>query len=182
MKMTISRTPISTGDPFILDDVQEGLRADATDFAGEINRIARAAARELEHFAQIALLTQKIRVMIFDPVFQSYLRLPIGPVALDHMPTVTFDGEPFTDFVFDGGNRPSIRWSGPYFDHAPSRILIEYDAGFGDTASDIPADLALAVIDQAALMFDGRSPMDGRSMTSSPHMARIGARYRGVSL
>lgn len=182
MKMIVNRVPISTGPAFVLEDVQEFARAEDGDFAGEIQRIATAAAREVEHFAQIALLRQTIRVMIFDPVLDSSLRLPIGPVALDHMPTITFDGEAFTDFQFDGGTRPYIRWSGPYFDRVPSRILIEYEAGFGDTASDIPADLAQAVADQAALMFDGRSPMDGRSMTSSPHMARIGARYRGVSL
>ncbi|MGR3547601.1 MAG: head-tail connector protein [Roseovarius sp.] len=182
MKMTVSRTPISAGDPFTLSHVQTGLRVEAGDMADEVNRIAWAAAREVEHFAQIALLKHTIRVMIFDPVFQSYMRLPIGPVAADHMPTVTFDGEPYTEFLFDGGDRPCIRWSGTIFDQVPSRMVIEYEAGFGDTASDIPADLAQAVIDQAALMFDGRSPMDGRSLTSSPHVARIGARYRGVSL
>lgn len=182
MKMTVNRVPLVAGDPFILENVRAGLRAEADDLIQEVSNIASAAALEVEHFAQIALLRQTIRVLIIDPLQRSGLSLPVGPVALDHTPTVSIDGEAFTDFQFDGGNRPYIRWSSAYLELTPSRMVIEYKAGFGDAAGDIPADLAQAVIDQAALMFDGRSPMDGRSLTSSPHMARIGARYRGVSL
>ncbi|SIS93432.1 hypothetical protein SAMN05878426_1206 [Phaeovulum vinaykumarii] len=35
-------------------------------------------------------------------------------------------------------------------------------------------------MDQAALHYDGRSPMDAKALSTSPHMARVGARYRGV--
>jgi hypothetical protein len=182
MKMIVNREPIGTGDPFKLADVQEGLRAGDPEFASEVHRIARAAALDVEGFMQIALLTQTIRVMIFDPVQQYSTRLPIGPVAQDDVPTVTIDGDAFTDFEFEGGNRPSIRWLAPYYELTPTRMLITYIAGFGGTADSIPHDLARALIDQAALIFDGRSPMDGKSLTSSPHLARIGARYRGVGL
>ncbi len=37
-------------------------------------------------------------------------------------------------------------------------------------------------MDQAALHYDGRSPMGAKSLTTSPHMARVAARYRGVQV
>lgn len=117
---------------------------------------------------------------IFDPGQDIGLRLPIGPVADDDTPTVTIDGEAFTGFDFVGGIRPYIRWHSDYHGLTPSRMTIEYQAGFGAAASDIPDDLAQALMDQAALHYDGRSPMDAKSLTTSPHMQRIGARYRGV--
>ena len=95
---------------------------------------------------------------------------------------MTIEGVPFTQFTFFSGIRPCI-WFKPEYRHTkPSQVAIEYQAGFGADASSIPPDLAQALMDQAALHYDGRSPMDAKSLTTSPHMARIGARYRGVQL
>ncbi len=88
----------------------------------------------------------------------------------------------FAAFDFVGGNRPYIRWLADYHDLTPSRMTIEYQIGFGDAAADVPPDLAKALMDQASLHYDGRSPMDAKSLTTSPHMARAGARYRGVQV
>ena len=180
MKMLVNRIPADSTEPFTLDNVKLHVRVadDAEDAA--IARIAWAASHEIEQFAQIALLNQTIRVTIFDPDRESGLRLPIGPVADDDTPTVTIDGETFNAFDFVGGYRPYIHWREDYHDLSPGRMTIEYQAGFGSAASDIPEDLAQALMDQAALHYDGRSPMDGKRLTTSPHMARIGARYRGV--
>ncbi|MEM9578250.1 MAG: phage head-tail connector protein [Pseudomonadota bacterium] len=180
MKMLVHRIAGGAALPFVLEDLKLHLRVsdDAEDAA--IQNIGETAAAEIEHFAQIALLIQTIRLTIFDPTREPGLRLPIGPVAHDHTPTVTIDGEAFTAFDFVGGNRPYIRWLDAYFDLIPSRMIIEYQAGFGAAASNVPPDLAQALMDQAALHYDGRSPMDAKSLTTSPHMARIGARYRGV--
>jgi uncharacterized phiE125 gp8 family phage protein len=183
MKMLVHRVPADSAEPFVLDDVKDHVRVqDGTEDAA-IRRMAWTAAQEIEQFAQIALLTQTIRVTIFDPSpLEYHLRLPIGPVDDDATPTVTVDGAAFTDFAFVGGMRPYIRWLASYHELTPDRINIEYTAGFGATASAIPPDLAQAITDQAALHYDGRSPMDARSLTTSPHMARIGARYRGVQV
>lgn len=182
MKMLVHRADPSTAQPFDLDDLKAHLRVDFDDDDAPIINMGRTAAAEIEQFAQIALLVQTVRVIIFDPVQKMGLRLPIGPVSDDDVPTVTFDGSPFTAFDFAGGNRPYIHWLDDYFKLTPSRVTIEYQAGFGEAASDIPADLAQAIMDQAALHYDGRSPMAAKSLTTSPHMARIAARYRGVSV
>lgn len=182
MKMLVHRTPGGAALPFDLDELKLHLRApdDSEDTA--ITSMGKTAAAEIEQFAQIALLTQTIRVTIFSPGQDYGLRLPIGPVADDDTPTVTIDGEAFTAFDFASGDRPYIRWLADYFDLTPSRMIIEYQAGFGAEATDVPPDLAQALMDQAALHYDGRSPMDAKSLTTSPHMARIGARYRGVQV
>lgn len=180
MKMLVTRTPGGAALPFVLDDLKLHLRVDFNDDDSSITTIGETAAAEIEQFAQIALLTQTITVTIFDPSRACGLSLPIGPVAGDATPTVTIDGTAFTAFDFAGGIRPYIRWHADYHGLTPSQMTIEYEAGFGPAASDIPADLGQALMDQAALHYDGRSPIDAKSLTTSPHMARIGARYRGV--
>ena len=180
MKMLVHRIEESAALPFDLEQLKLHLRVSDNAEDAAIQNIGLTAATELEQFAQIALITQTIRVTIFSPTKEYGLRLPIGPVAFDHQPTVTIDGEAFSGFDFDGGNRPYIRWLASYHDLTPDRINIEYEAGFGLTESSVPADLSQALLDQAALHYDGRSPMDAKSLTTSPHMARVGARYRGV--
>ncbi|MFC0161420.1 hypothetical protein CDZ97_07820 [Mameliella alba] len=180
MKVIATRTPVSASDPFDLDAVKDHLRVDFTDDDTGIGNMARTAAQEVEQVAQIALLTQTIRVVILDPGTDRILRLPIGPVADDAEVTVSIDGTSFTDFTLIGGIRALIRFGDTFDNLTPEQIAIEYPAGFGDSATDIPADLAQAIMDQTALHYDGRSPMDAKSLTTSPHMARIAARYRGV--
>lgn len=182
MKMLVHRSPEGSALPFVLEELKSHARV-ADDFDDvAITNMGHTAAAELEQFAQIALLTQTIRVHIFNPSYEKGLSLPIGPVADEDLPTVTIDGDAYTNFEFVGGNRPYIRWSGDFHGMTPGRITIEYQAGFGAAASDIPPDLAQALMDQAALHYDGRSPMDAKSLTTSPHMARVGARYRGVQV
>ncbi|KPP85801.1 MAG: Phage QLRG family, putative DNA packaging [Rhodobacteraceae bacterium HLUCCO07] len=183
MKMLVHRTVDSAELPFVLDNVKLHLRVSDDAEDGAIQNMALTAAAEIEQFAQIALLHQTIRVTVFDPTPNEYaFNLPVGPVADDAPPTVTLDGEAFTAFDFVGGKRPYIRWLADYHDLTPDRMTIEYQAGFGADASAIPADLAQALMDQAALHYDGRSPMDAKSLTTSPHMARVGARYRGAKV
>ncbi len=182
MKMLLSRTPLVSEPPFDLEKVKDHLRVgdDADD--GAITNMAHTSAAEIEQFSQIALLNQTITVTLLDPALDRIISLPIGPVAADIVPTVTVEGEAFTGFTFFGGNRPSIWFKAEYRHTTPSQVTIEYQAGFGADASSIPADLSQALMDQTALHYDGRSPMDAKSLTTSPHMARIGAKYRGVQL
>ncbi len=184
MKMLVHRIAGGAALPFVLSVLKLHMRVDenAVEEDTAITNMGKTAAVEIEQFAQIALLAQTIRVTIFDPGQESGLCLPIGPVEEVDVPTVTIDGEAFTAFEFVGGNRPYIRWLSNYYDLTPSRMTIEYQAGFGATVADIPSDLSQALMDQAALHYDGRSPMDAKSLTTSPHLARVGARYRGVQI
>ena len=178
MKVITKRTPIATDLPVSVPDLKFHIRTDEDG----IERYGQTAAAEVEHFAQVGLLHQRINLTILAPDDSEGIQLPIGPSYADTVPTVKLDAVPFTGFDFYSGLHPHITWHRSYFDAAPSLVEIEYEAGFGAQASDIPPDLTQAILDQAALHFDGRSPMDGKSLTTSPHMARVGARYRGVKV
>lgn len=179
MKVIVNRTPIDLGPVVSLTAAKLHFRVDHNEEDAAIAGLVAAAASELEGFGQIALMKQTIRVTVFDPIpGETYLNLPIGPAKADQTPTVLIDGEAFTQFYFEGGNRPSIRWHRDYLDLCPSRLSIEYEAGF----EAVPDDLSVAVMDEALVMYEGRGVADERDRKSSPHMARIGARYRGVRL
>lgn len=182
MKMLVQRTPISTNAPFVLSELKEYARIDGADDDVTLNRMGWAAAAEVEHFAQVALLSQVIRVTIFDLVHGAGLVLPIGPVADDATATVTIDGQALTGFDLVTGTRPYLSWPASIRGTASARVVIEYPAGFGDAVSDVPNDLSQAVLDQAALIFDERAPREAKTLARSSHLARAGARYRGVSV
>lgn len=182
MRMLVSRTPVSTEQPFILEQVRRHLNLEAGEDDDAVASVAWAAATEMEQFAQIALLTQTIRVVILDPGDMHRLNLPIGPATNADAASLYLDGSASTDFIFVTGNRAYFEWLPNDRNPTLRRVEIDYQAGFGGAATDIPPDLAQAIMDQAALHYDGRSPMNKKVLTNSPHMARIGARYRGVRL
>lgn len=182
MKMLVERFVTSEALPFDLSDLKAHMRVDHAEEDGQISAMGLTAAAEVEHLAQIALLTQTIRVTLLDPCQGYGLALPIGPVAADAVLSVTIDGEAFAGFDLLGGIRPFLRWQSAFQALRPGILIIEYPAGFGATAADIPADLSQAILDQALMHYEGRAPMDAKSMTVSPHMTRIAARYRGVSV
>lgn len=178
MSMIVQRTPISTQAPFSLSELKEYCRITFCDDDVTLIRMALAAVAEVEHFAQIALLSQTIRVTLEETIRRSILPLPIAPVVDPLSVEITVNGEAFEDFAVITGQRPAVRFSGT----KPSGlIVIEYVAGFGDAAGDVPDDLAQAVLDQAALIYDARAPSEAKTLARSSHLARVCARYRGVS-
>lgn len=183
MKMLVRQTPLSTDLPFDLEELKEFIRVDQATEAEdtEVRNIGLAAAGEMEHLAQIALLQKTIRVTIFEPSLGDFLKLPIGPAEDTATPTMTVNGSAFSDFTFFGAIRPYLKFGCSFERLTPSWVQIEYQAGFENAAS-IPADLSYAIKDQAALLYDAKSPMGSALLSHSPHMARIAAKYRGVSL
>jgi len=181
MTMLVQRTAGSSALPFILADLKLHLRVSDEAEDAAITNIGKTAALEIEHFAQIALLCQTIEMTVVAPkLADRLLRLPIGPLDASVPLQFELDGVAFIDFTLCGGIRPAVFWHEDLAARAPQKMTITYQAGFGGSATDIPPDLAQALMDQAALHYDGRSPMDAKLLTNSPHMTRVAARYRGV--
>lgn len=146
----------------------------------EAAQLADAAAAELEARFNVALITQTIRETRPEWPAGGEWWLSIVPVMAGAAVTVTVDGEPFEDFRLLPGTRPRLALTG---DHAPEGELVAtYEAGFGETTEDVPADLRLAIADQAAVLMDNRGAPDHRALTFSPAMARAAARLRRVAL
>jgi uncharacterized phiE125 gp8 family phage protein len=179
--VNVERLSLPTALPFSLDAVLAHVRLTADD-AAEAQRIAQAAAKEIEDFAQIALLFQTIKVTTSWSAQPGYgMRLPIAPLLNSGTVSITVDGVAFTDFDVETGNRPSIWYGYSGIPGDDQVAVIMYQAGFGADAAAIPADLAHAILDQAAVLFDARGAAQAGTRLS-PSSARIAARYRRVAL
>lgn len=177
--MHIERTPISTNLPFDLTRVMEHCRVTASDGMAELQYMALAAAAEFEAYAAIALLTQTVKVTLDQPPRSCVLPLPIAPVLDPLSVEMTVDGLAFEDFAVVSGLRPAIRFT----ESKPcGLIIIQYEAGFGAEAINLPLDIRGAINDQAVSFFEIRGVGDGKTNGMSPHMARVAARYRRVAL
>lgn len=178
--MIIQRTLLSASQPFVLSVVAAHCRTEyGSEFDVELARMAAAAANELEAYAQLALLEQTITVTLEDGPRRSVFDLPIAPVIDPLSVEVTVDGATFEDFAVITGQRPAIRFTSG---KPCGLVVIQYQAGFGDSATDLPQDIENAICDQAAAFFDMRGAGDGKTNGMSPHMARVAARYRRVSV
>lgn len=176
--MNVERITIPLALPFEQTLVNDHVRVDY-DQSQEAARHARAAAQEAEHYGQLALLTQTIRVTFEAWPDLTVLPLPIIPVLTAGSVTLVADGLAFTGFTVTTGLRPALALT----DVRPvGRVVVQYQAGFGASATDIPPALAHAILDQAAALFDDRGAGDGKTNGMSVHMARILARYRRVAL
>ncbi|MBW6506725.1 MAG: hypothetical protein K0B00_08260 [Rhodobacteraceae bacterium] len=176
--MIVQRLTQSAEVPFDQANLAEHCRVNTED-APELIRHGIAAASELEQYAQIALLDQTIRVTLERWPRCQMLELPIVPVLDALSVTMTADGAAFESFGVITGMRPAIRLG----DVRPcGQIVIEYLAGFGEAATDVPPDLVHAILDQATALFDLRGAGDGKGNGMSPHMARVAARYRRVAI
>lgn len=182
--MIVQRTPISTNAPFILPEIKEytWIAPADTDTDASLEKMAWEAVSEVESFAQIALLRQTIRLTILDGALGAGLSLPVGPMQDDAPLSVTLDGAASTAFDVVPGNRPYLSWETSLRGNSYRRVVIEYEAGFGDVAGDVPQDLGQAVIDQVYLLYDGRAIDEVKSRRRSDQLARVAARYRGVSI
>lgn len=177
--MIIQRAPLTDALPFDLAIVAEHCRAEASEYENDLTRMASAAASEIEAYAQLALLETAITVTLERGPARSVFDLPVAPLIDAMSVAVTVDGVAVDTFAVITGQRPAIRFTNG---RPCGLVVIEYQAGFGETAADLPQDIANAICDQASALFDLRGAGDGKSNGMSPHMARVAARYRRVTL
>lgn len=186
--MHITRTQLTNDAPFILDDVKQHARIDGDHDDAVLAVMAWAAAREIEAYAELALLRQIVSVTMTE--WRSRVPLPIGPLdvaALDDHPitvqTREADGSLVSwpqDWFVDMGRFPVLYLPGRQFKDGKT-LVVNYPAGHGTTVEAIPEDLQLAVMDQAAKLYDLRGAEDGKQGLSLA-ASRIAARYRKVAV
>ncbi|MDP5309142.1 head-tail connector protein [Paracoccus spongiarum] len=184
--MNTNRTPISTASPFDLDSVKAHARVDGDFEDWTIAQMADAAAREIEAHCGLALLAQAITVTLSS--WCCRIPLPIGPFwtagLTDHPITLELIDEAGNvtphpaGWRIEGGRYPVISLTST---GQGQHLRITYPAGFGMEASSIPADLALAICDQAAAFYDQRGAEDARQGLSVA-ASRIAARHRRVAV
>ena len=177
--MIVERLGRTTVQPFDLPLLAQHCRVDGMEFLGELSNLGRAAALELENYAQLSLINRVIKVTLDGWSRTSWLPLPIAPMLDPLSVLVTADGVTFENYATIAGLRPAIRLTG---DRPCGLIVITYTAGFGALQADVPADLVNAVMDQASALFDAKGVGDGKTNGMSPHLARVASRYRRVAI
>ena len=184
--MQTERTPAaSTGavSPFAL---AEYLRVDPTALT-EAMAFANVATSEIEAYTGLAILSQEIVATTDAPCTGRDLPLPVGPVAPSTTATVEViadDGsvtQVTSGYWLETGRYPRLRFAMPAPD---GRLRITYIAGFGTTSTDVPADLAHAIMAHTAKLYETRGDCEGRGHSPGLALAaaRIAARYRRVAL
>lgn len=173
----ISTLPISTA--MMLNHLRIG-----SELEEEAEPLVHAAAMEIEAYCDLALLTQTIvatqenKMAAACGIFQ----LPVGPVFDGGIQSIEIiiDGEPVPyagEYILTAGRYPELRLKTQR--SCPTRIT--YTAGYGVNDTELPPDLALAIADQAAQLFDRRGADSGRQGLSLA-ASRICARYRKVTV
>lgn len=181
--MTYTRNPLVAGLPVTDAQISDHLRIIGPDEITRAEPIVEAATAELEAYCGLALLVQTITATTARWPGQT-IALPVGPLV-DGGPVTVAQRETdgsltpvLSGWWIEGGRYPRLHFP----DTIPTGpLVITYRAGFGTGPGDVPADLRLAVCDQALRLYDMRGAENGPA-TLSPAAARIAARWRRVSL
>lgn len=173
--MAVTRTPIAATPAFALSALKLHARIDHDDDDAGLTLMGQTAAAEIEAYSELALLRQQISFVLDVPANEGmFVSLPIGPLAPEA--EITINGLPFAGTV-TAGRYPSLTLP----DDITGTVTITYEAGYGDDLDDIPSDLQLAILDQAARLYDLRGVDDAKQGLSLA-AARIAARYRKVTV
>jgi uncharacterized phiE125 gp8 family phage protein len=175
-------------DPVTLAEAKAFLRVDDSAEDGLIATLITTARLHIESTTAKALITQSWRVVLDCWPAERVVRLPVAPLA--GLSAIT---------AYDAGNGAHAIGLGQFQTEAsPARLLlpptvegmpvirerqgieIDYAAGFGSVAEDVPADLRQALLTLLGFWFEHR---DTASEAATPGgFDRLVAPYRSVRL
>jgi len=207
---TLVTAPLA--EPVSATDVKDQLELDANDASKntQIELYITAAREMVEEYTGLALITQTWKLTLdhwpndrqpwwdgvrqgsIDELLQSgrasQILLPRYP--LQAVNTINSDGVSVTVasvFIVDTQQKPGrlivkrgATWP-TVLDNA-NGIDIEYTAGYGSSASDVPAALRLAIIQMAAYMFEHRGDCDTASAMKMSGAQSLVNTYKVVGL
>ena len=194
MTLYLNEPPLAA--PVTLADAKAHLRVETGDEDALLGRLIAAATGHLENATGLALLSQKWRLMLDAWPAE-------GPVLITKSPVLTLDGVTVRDAaglplklslsgaLLDGRARPARL----YLDDTPrpglaiNGIQINFTAGFGAAATDVPDALRQAILLHVARLYETRGaalpPPAARSDAAAevpPGWDRLVAPYRRRAL
>lgn len=164
----------------------DGFPDDAS-VAPRLEQSLRAALEAVEARTGKALYRRAFQWELSDWGLQDRVTIPIAPVvSLDDVTLLDPDaggvGQPVGDFlVVTDIHKPALLPKGNRFPSLPKggSVRLTLTAGFGANWSEVPSDLAEAVLILAAANFDAP---EGALAAMSPAVEQLLRRYRGLSL
>lgn len=169
MQLNLKTPPAS--EPVSLDDIKAHSRIDYADDDAELQAMVTAARTHVERFTGRALITQTWTATLSDfPAPSRTIRLPKPPfqevVAIDYYDadgaSQSFTGYSAAALGDIGALWPETSW--PATATRPDAVTVEWTAGYGDAADDVPADIREAIMLVAAHFYEHRvAAMPGES-------------------
>ncbi|WFR96232.1 head-tail connector protein [Rhizobium tumorigenes] len=161
--MTYAQITPPSAEALTLAKVKAHLRLDTSDEDELIACLIAVAREHLERSTGLCLMTQRWRLYL-DSICEDGV-IPIARVPVQAIVAITVYDElgqssivPLEGYVLDGIRQPArlmLRqrlWSG----RAVNGIEIDFVAGFGPTANDVPDTLKRAMLTHVAQMFSCR--------------------------
>jgi len=162
--MTLFRTVDPTAEPVTLVEVKAHLRLDHDGEDDLLNGLIRAAREDVERAAGLALLEQSWRLVLDQWPREGCVAVPLHPVR--EILSVTAYGSEGEGTVIGPSGYQTDTISRParlHFDGPPGAlralngIEIDFVAGFGEAATDVPDLLRRAIILLVAHWYEFRT-------------------------
>ena len=147
-------------EPVSLDEAKLFLRVDHDDENDLIETLIRSSRERLEDRLNIAMIERPMRLVTSEG---GDIALPRWPVS--SIETVTIDGEEPSVFTVNLRSRPVIVTAA-----LGSPVSIEFTAGYGSQAGDVPAPLRQAIL---LLVAHGYEHRDGQERQLAPVLAAV---------
>ncbi len=161
--MTYALVTPPAAEPLSLDEVKLYLRLDGTDEDTLLASLIVAARQHLEAATGLSLMTQGWRLYMDCWPADEVVRIAKGPLQVIEAVTV-YDGDgvatdvSLNGHVLDAASEPARLFleNRPSVGQRLNGIEIDFSAGFGDAATDVPDALKRAMLMHVALMYELR--------------------------
>lgn len=147
-------------EPLTLAEVKAHLRLDAGDEDDLLARLVTTAREHLERETGLCLVSQQWRLSLDRFPREGIVPLSRSPVrAIDAVTVYDADGNPhavdLAGHLLDGEARPARLWlrDMPSSGRAVNGIEIDFSAGYGEAATDVPDTLKRAMLLHIGHMF-----------------------------
>ncbi len=162
--MTLITTRPPVGEPVTVAEVKAHLRLSHASDDAQIGALVAAARETVEREAQVAMIERGYRLVLDALPMSGRTTLPVHPVTQVTAVTM-YDGDgnpsvyPLAGLVLDGFAVPPrlVFRQAPIPGRCVNGIEIDFDAGFGESGTDVPNMLRRAVILLAAHWYEFRA-------------------------
>ncbi len=180
-------------EPLSLDEIKAHLRVDGMSEDALLQSLVLTSRLHIEAALGLALITQSWKLVRDVWPDDGVVNLPLAPVRLiSDVRVIGRDGSvqslDSNDYALDSSGRPARlyrrrnAWPVPGRRHAG--IEIDFTAGFGPSANDVPEPVRQALLLLVAHWYEHRDPIEiGMPSTAVPHaVSRLLNPYRAVRL
>ncbi|MGG7518511.1 head-tail connector protein [Allorhizobium undicola] len=158
--MTCVELAAPASEPVSLADVKAHLKIDHTDEDDLLSGLISVARRHAEAETGLTTISRPMRLYLDDWPRDEVIQIASGPVqTLDAVTVYDETGVPvqvsLEDHLLDGVARPARLWlrERPLPGRVLNGIEIDFTAGFGEAAADVPDGLKRAMLLHVAAMF-----------------------------